>query len=60
MATLLGHTSIKTTEKHYAAWTRARQEQLEADVKQAWRVDPVVFAETKGTQQVRGKTERVN
>jgi integrase len=60
VATLLGHTSIKTTEKHYAPWTRARQEQLEADVKQAWRMDPVVFAETKGTQEVRRKIERVN
>jgi integrase/recombinase XerD len=29
---LLGHTSIKTTEKHYAPWVRSRQVALEAAV----------------------------
>ncbi len=29
---LLGHTSIKTTEKHYAPWVRSRQIALEAAV----------------------------
>ena len=29
---LLGHTSIKTTEKHYAPWVKSRQEALEAAV----------------------------
>ena len=29
---LLGHASIKITERHYAPWVKARQEQLEADV----------------------------
>jgi integrase/recombinase XerD len=33
---LLGHKSIKVTEKHYAPWVRARQEQLEESVKKAW------------------------
>jgi site-specific recombinase XerD len=33
---LLGHTSIKTTEKHYGPWVKARQQQLEASVQQAW------------------------
>lgn len=32
----LGHGSIKVTEKHYSPWVRARQEQLEADVRRAW------------------------
>jgi integrase len=36
---LLGHASVKVTEKHYSPWVRARQDQLEASVKQAWR-DP--------------------
>jgi integrase/recombinase XerD len=36
VATLLGHTNSKTTEKHYATWIRARQEQLEADVRKVW------------------------
>lgn len=33
---LLGHSSIKVTEKHYAPWVRSRQQQLEAAVKKAW------------------------
>ena len=33
---LLGHSSIKVTEKHYSPWVRARQEQLEADVRRTW------------------------
>ena len=32
VSVLLGHSSIKVTEKHYSPWVRARQEQLEADV----------------------------
>ena len=33
---LLGHTSIKVTERHYAPWVKARQDQLESDVKRTW------------------------
>jgi|GEM_PF-2417025 len=33
---LLGHQSVRITEKQYAPWVRARQEQLEADVRRAW------------------------
>jgi integrase/recombinase XerD len=36
VATLLGHESTKTTEKHYRHWVKARQEQLEADVRKSW------------------------
>jgi len=36
VATLLGHTNSKITEKHYSPWIRARQEQLEADVRKVW------------------------
>jgi integrase/recombinase XerD len=36
VATLLGHTNSKITEKHYAPWIRARQEQLESDVRRVW------------------------
>ena len=32
---LLGHSSVKTTEKHYAPWVRERQEQA-ADVRRTW------------------------
>jgi integrase len=33
---LLGHKSIRVTERHYAPWVSARQEQLEASVQKAW------------------------
>ena len=36
VSVLLGHSSIKVTEKHYSPWVRARQEQLEADVRRIW------------------------
>ena len=54
---LLGHSSIKVTEKHYSPWVRARQEQLEADVRRTW-AQPV--PETKGTLQVHEKQSTVN
>jgi site-specific recombinase XerD len=60
VSVLLGHTSIKVTEKHYAPWIRARQEQLEADLERCWATDPIVLAATKGTPEVHGKKEAVN
>jgi integrase len=33
---LLGHSSVKITERHYAPFCKARQEQLSASVKLAW------------------------
>lgn len=33
---LLGHRTVRTTERFYSAWVRERQRKLEADVKQAW------------------------
>lgn len=33
---LLGHKTIRTTERYYAAWVKKRQQKLEAEVKQAW------------------------
>jgi len=33
---LLGHSSIKTTEKHYSAWAQARQDRLDSLVVAAW------------------------
>jgi integrase/recombinase XerD len=35
---LLGHRSVKITEKHYAPWVRARHDQLEQSVQRAWEV----------------------
>jgi len=48
------------TEKHYAPWVRARQEQLEADVKATWGRNPLVLAGMKGTPKVHGKNDVVN
>src|SRR5262249_48267494 len=36
VSVLLGHQSVRVTERHYAPWVRARQEQLEADVRRTW------------------------
>lgn len=47
---LLGHSSVRITEKHYNPWVRSRQEQLEADVRQAWASDPLIIAGTKQVQ----------
>lgn len=33
---LLGHASIKVTEKHYAPWVRTRQIRLESSVRKTW------------------------
>jgi integrase/recombinase XerD len=35
---LLGHSSVKITEKHYAPFVKARQQQLEASVRMAWQI----------------------
>lgn len=36
VSALLGHRSIKMTEKHYLPWVKARQRQLTASVRRAW------------------------
>jgi integrase/recombinase XerD len=40
VSVLLGHSSIKVTERHYSPWVKARQDQLEADVRLTWAVPP--------------------
>jgi integrase/recombinase XerD len=57
---LMGHTSVKVTERHYAPWVRERQEQAEADVKRTWAQDPVALLESKGTPGVHGKRSALN
>jgi integrase len=37
VSSLLGHSSVKVTEKHYAPFVKARQQQLEASVRAAWK-----------------------
>jgi site-specific recombinase XerD len=36
VSVLLGHSSLKVTERHYAPWVKARQDQLEQSVRLAW------------------------
>ena len=40
VSTLLGHKTIRITEKHYAAWVQSRQDKLEAEVRKTWTVTP--------------------
>jgi integrase len=35
---LLGHSSVKITEKHYKTWVRSLQRKLQDEVKRAWSV----------------------
>jgi integrase len=57
---LLGHQSVRVTERYYSAWTDSRQRQVEADLKRAWEHDPIVLLETKATRRLRGESEAVN
>ena len=34
---LLGHKTVRTTERYYSAWVKERQTRLEAEVKDAWK-----------------------
>ena len=60
VSVLLGHSSTRITEKHYSAWVRSRQEQLEADVRQSWALESSVASVPTGTYLARGKSEVVN
>jgi integrase len=60
VSVVLGHSSVRVTEKHYSPWVRARQEQLEADVRRTWGEDPLVLSQTKGTPGVHETVEVVN
>lgn len=61
VSVLLGHNSTRVTERHYAPWVRARQKQLEADIKKSWEFDQnVPPASTKGTPEVHGKARLPN
>lgn len=50
VSVLLGHQSVRITEKHYSPWTRSRQEQVEADLQRAWDRDPIVLLETPAAE----------
>ena len=42
---LLGHASIKTTEKHYAPWVLARQEKLQNSVEKSWLIQGIIASD---------------
>ena len=42
VSSLLGHSSIQTTERYYAPWDRRRRERLRQIVQEANRLDPVL------------------
>jgi integrase/recombinase XerD len=53
---LLGHSSIKVTQKHYDPWVRARQQQMEESLDRAIAADPLARREaSKGQKLVRVK-----
>ena len=56
---LLGHKSVKITEKHYAPWVKARQEQLAANVRKAWALSNADNKKSRRTQPERAKSARV-
>jgi hypothetical protein len=57
---LLGHQSVRVTERHYNPWVRSRQEQLEADVASAWKRDPALDRKQRGTNSVQIQKRPVN
>jgi integrase/recombinase XerD len=57
---LLGHQSMRVTERHYNPWVQARQQQLEADLERAWARDPMCFEEDEVTRRLRRNHEAVN
>ena len=46
---LLDHSSVKITERHYAPFCKARQEQLAASVKLAWKKPDQSLQEKKAS-----------
>jgi hypothetical protein len=55
---LLRHQSVRVTEKHYNPRVRSRQEQLEADVRNAWANDATL--KMTGTKEVQIAKAPVN
>ena len=59
VSALLWRRSIKVTEKRYAPWVKARQDQMDASVIRSWEENPLIVQQwqwpTKGTPEVHGK-----
>jgi integrase len=52
VSVLLGHSSVRVTEKHYNPWVRSRQGRLEADVASVWKLDPILDSKIIRTNSV--------
>jgi len=57
---LLGHSSVKVTEKHYAPFVKARQEQLAQSARKAWNFENLVAAHEGKRRQSCQKRQRQN
>lgn len=58
VSVLLGHQSVRITEKHYSPWVRSRQEQLEADLQRVGARSHRTFGDegyAGGTRKKRGR-----
>jgi integrase/recombinase XerD len=60
VSVLLGHQSVKVTDKHYNAWILERQQQAEANVRRTWTQDPIALLEASGTHEVHQNRRAVN
>jgi integrase len=54
---LLGHASVKVTEKHYAPWIRERQEKLEQEVRKSWEPQGIIATATQAEPAVPARTD---
>ena len=56
VSTLLGHSSLATTERHYAPWCAARRKRLRRIVRDAQRADPLLAELTPRKKTARAAT----
>lgn len=52
VASLLGHSSIRITERHYAAWDQRRQTQLEDSIRRIWDPEDLKITVTSTAHQM--------
>jgi integrase/recombinase XerD len=60
VATLLGHSNIAITQRHYSPWVRSRQQQLEANLQKAWNRDPIALLHSGTGSKLPGRSEVLN
>lgn len=60
VSVILGHSSVKVTEKYHAPKLRARPTQVEDDSRCYWEGDSLWPSKTKGTSEVHGEGRHPN